>query len=78
MYRDSVGASVGQQESKIGIIRRFDFSSKLQRMSVAVKDTQTSEFRAHIKGSPEKIKQLCTPESIPQDFDLILKNYATV
>ena len=68
----------GRDEHKIGIIRRFDFSSKLQRMSVITKNMHTSELKTHIKGSPEKIRQLCAPESIPEDFDQILKKYAEV
>jgi len=62
----------------IGIIRRFEFSSKLQRMSVVVKNLQESGFKAHIKGSPEKIRELCTPESVPDNFHHILEKYTEV
>ena len=48
---------------EIGIIRRFEFSSKLQRMSVIVKNLQEAGFKIHVKGSPEKIRELCRPET---------------
>lgn len=60
----------------IGIIRRFDFSSKLQRMSVVVKHIDEPGFRLHVKGSPEKIRELCKPETIPPNFHNILEKYA--
>ena len=63
------------KKGDIGIVRRFDFASKLQRMSVIVKDLDSMIFKAHIKGSPEKIRELCKPESIPKNFHSILKTY---
>ena len=43
----------------IALIKRFDFSSKLQRMSVIVKNTLSGDFRSYVKGSPERIRELC-------------------
>jgi magnesium-transporting ATPase (P-type) len=40
-------------------LKRFDFEAKLQRMSVIVKNMQDKSFRAYVKGSPEKIAELC-------------------
>jgi len=65
-------------EMRIGIVRRFEFLSKLQRMSVIVKTLDESEFRMHIKGSPEKVRELCRPESIPSDFHEVLSKYTQV
>jgi cation-transporting ATPase 13A2 len=56
----------------LAIIRRFDFSSKLQRMSVIVKNLFDGSFRAYLKGSPEKIRELCMHESIPDNYEEIL------
>jgi magnesium-transporting ATPase (P-type) len=41
------------------MIRRFDFSSNLQRMSVICRNKFDDQFRAFVKGSPEKILELC-------------------
>ncbi len=59
---------------EIGIVKRFDFSSKLQRMSVLVKNTNESFFKCFVKGSPEKIKELCKPSTLPSDFNEQLDN----
>lgn len=47
----------GPEDDKIYIKRRFEFSSTLQRMSVIVEKNGT--LRAHVKGSPEKLRELC-------------------
>ena len=62
---------------EIGIVKRFDFSSKLQRMSVLVKNTNESFFKCFVKGSPEKIKKLCDPSTLPSDFNEKLENYTS-
>lgn len=75
---DSIAQSLIQNElpHEIGIIRRFEFSSKLQRMSVIVKNLNENNFRLHIKGSPEKLRELCLKESIPANFHKVLDNYS--
>ena len=60
--------------NRIDIIRRFDFSSKLQRMSVITSSIE-SNLTAIVKGSPERIRELCLSESIPPNFDEILNTY---
>lgn len=57
------------------LIRRFDFSSSLQRMSVICKNDFDNKFRCFVKGSPEKIKELCDPDSIPSNYDDVLEQY---
>ena len=32
-------------------------------------------FKAFVKGSPEKIRELCRPETLPGNFDEILQIY---
>ena len=64
-----------QKNYQLALIRRFDFSSKLQRMSVIVKNFLDSTFRSYVKGSPEKIRELCRPESLPSNFDEVLNIY---
>jgi cation-transporting ATPase 13A3/4/5 len=60
----------------IGSIKMFDFSSKLQRMSVIVKNKRSKEIRCFCKGSPEKIKELCLSGSLPQNYNIVLNRYA--
>ena len=62
---------------ELGIIRRFDFSSKLQRMSSLVKNLSQPNFTCYCKGSPEKIKELCQPKTIPADFVQQLNYYTS-
>ena len=56
------------------VIKRFEFQSDLQRMSVIVKTDK--KYFAFVKGSPEKIKSLSTKRSLPKNFDEILYDYA--
>lgn len=64
--------------NELAIIRRFDFSSKLQRMSVIVRNINENKFKLHVKGSPEVIRELCRPETIPENFHVVLNDYAQV
>lgn len=59
---------------EIRILKRFDFSSSLQRMS----SISTDKLKTFIftKGSPEMIKKLSVINSIPDDYDSI-QNYYT-
>jgi magnesium-transporting ATPase (P-type) len=43
----------------VGILKRFQFASALQRMTVIVKNHTTDAVEAYMKGSPEKLKTLC-------------------
>ena len=60
---------------ELGIVRCFDFSSKLQRMSVIAKNILEKNFKVFVKGAPEKIKQLCKSESLPGNFDDVLNSF---
>ena len=50
-------------------MKRFEFDSKLQRMSVVVKNMLDGDVRAYVKGSPEKIAELCSKSSLPADYE---------
>ena len=57
------------------IIKRFDFESKYQSMSVIVKNNFDSTYRYFIKGAPERICHICDKNSIPCDFNEILEEH---
>ena len=61
---------------QIEVYKRFDFNSNLQRMSVIGKDINENYYNIYCKGSPEKIKKLCSIDTIPDNFDQILDYYA--
>lgn len=63
------------KDLEFAVIKRFDFSSELQRMSVITRGLNDINFRLFTKGSPEKIKQLSIPESIPTNFNEVLDKY---
>jgi len=62
---------------EIKVIKRFEFNPKLQRMSAVIKDPREANQRLYVKGSPEVISTLCSPDSIPEDFAKVLLNYTT-
>lgn len=70
-------APQGKTKDYLGILRRFEFESGLQRMSIVVRnylDEQTP-YHYFVKGSPEKIKELSIKASIPSDYDSVLDDY---
>lgn len=42
----------------LAIIKRFDFDSKLARMSVIVKNKKENKYKLFTKGAPENIRRL--------------------
>ncbi|XP_058849284.1 polyamine-transporting ATPase 13A2-like isoform X1 [Acipenser ruthenus] len=62
-------------EEPLGIVRRFPFSSSLQRMSVLVKRPAGGAVEAYLKGSPEMVASLCKKETVPANFTATLKEF---
>lgn len=58
------------------ILRRYPFSSELQRMSVVV-ELPDEEKNVFCKGSPEMIQGLCKSETIPKNFEKMLRYYTS-
>jgi cation-transporting ATPase 13A2 len=54
---------------KLTIVKRFDFSSKFQSNSVIVRNNLDGSYRFFIKGAPEKIMQICDPQTLPEKFN---------
>lgn len=66
------------KEYQLAVVKKFEFSSSLQRMSIITKNSKDGSYRVFCKGSPEKIKELARPESIPSTFADILNIYTEV
>ncbi|KTG05611.1 hypothetical protein cypCar_00005322 [Cyprinus carpio] len=61
----------------VAIIRRFLFSSSLQRMSVVTVGPGGASPVAFIKGAPEMVASFCLRESVPSHFSPTLREYAS-
>ncbi|XP_048672198.1 polyamine-transporting ATPase 13A2 [Marmota marmota marmota] len=59
----------------VSILCRFPFSSALQRMDVVVAWPGATQPEAYVKGSPELVAGLCSPETVPSDFTQMLQSY---
>ena len=46
-------------------------------MSVVCKNDSDDCFKVFVKGSPEKISELCIPSTLPLDFEEVLARYTT-
>lgn len=70
---------VRHNHEMIAIAKQFTFSSALLRMSVICKAKLSSSesdcMQVYVKGAPEKIAELCIPETVPDNFDKILQIY---
>ena len=64
-YRSNVETGV-----EIAIIKQFTFSSALLRMSVLCKTLYSENLHVYTKGAPEKILELCRPETSEYFFEL--------
>ena len=61
----------------IAIIRCFEFQPQLRRMSVIAQPISHPNLVSVLtKGSPESLREICRPESIPPDYNRILAEYA--
>ncbi|XP_059383849.1 polyamine-transporting ATPase 13A2-like [Carassius carassius] len=61
----------------VAIIRRFPFSSSLQRMSVVTVGPGGASPVAFLKGAPEMVASFCRRENLPSHFSPILREYAS-
>ncbi|KAI8367020.1 putative P-type ATPase [Choanephora cucurbitarum] len=60
---------------EFGIIHTFEFVSALRRMSVIVRRLASPTMEIFVKGAPEVMKDICTPESMPEDYQERLYKY---
>lgn len=64
-----------ERQYSSAIIRRFEFSSAKQRMSVVCRNEFDNRIRVFVKGSPEMISSLCKPHTMPENFKNVLEQY---
>jgi cation-transporting ATPase 13A1 len=57
------------------VMHRFNFTSRLKRMSVIVAEDTGNDKWVLTKGAPETIRDFLTPESLPVDYDEICKHH---
>ncbi|MBN3324731.1 AT132 ATPase, partial [Atractosteus spatula] len=61
----------------LAILRRFPFSSALQRMGVVIRATGETAALAFLKGAPEMVASLCRRDSVPASFSMTLHQFAS-
>ncbi|KAL3664992.1 hypothetical protein V7S43_010167 [Phytophthora oleae] len=59
-----------------GLVARFPFDAARQRSSVVVEDLDSGNRYAYVKGSPEAISKICTPNTIPNNYVARARSYA--
>ncbi|KFZ06971.1 hypothetical protein V501_06875 [Pseudogymnoascus sp. VKM F-4519 (FW-2642)] len=60
---------------ELGILKSFEFASHLRRSSVIVRNFGSRGVDIYVKGAPECMKDICRPESFPNDYDELLTYY---
>ncbi|KAL7321472.1 hypothetical protein PS15m_001236 [Mucor circinelloides] len=66
----------GKISAPVHVLKRFEFVHARMSMSVAVLDTHTNKVHIFVKGAYEKIKDLCSPKSVPADYDSVTSGLA--
>ncbi|XP_026328514.1 probable cation-transporting ATPase 13A3 isoform X2 [Hyposmocoma kahamanoa] len=62
---------------EVGLLRRFHFSSSQQSMGVIARVLGQPQMVYFVKGAPEKVASMCSPESLPENFNTILNEYTS-
>ncbi len=58
--------------ASLAVVRTFEFTASLRRMSVIVKRDNERGAQVYCKGAPESIASLCHPSSLPSDYNAVL------
>ncbi|ORY02904.1 hypothetical protein K493DRAFT_384971 [Basidiobolus meristosporus CBS 931.73] len=68
-YLDTLIPTEEPNATPIHVVKRYEFVHARASMSVAILDPTTGHVHVYVKGSFEKVKELCDPASIPEDYD---------
>ncbi|QDS69980.1 hypothetical protein FKW77_003032 [Venturia effusa] len=60
---------------ELGVLKSYEFISQLRRASVVVRQYGAKSGDIYVKGAPEVMKEICRPESFPQDYEELLGYY---
>uniref|UniRef100_H0VAN9 ATPase cation transporting 13A2 n=1 Tax=Cavia porcellus TaxID=10141 RepID=H0VAN9_CAVPO len=71
----SAPPTLQEPQVPLSVLGRFPFSSTLQRMSVVVAWPGAAQPETYVKGSPELVASLCSPDTVPSDFAQTLQSY---
>lgn len=76
-HRLSIGSIPGPEGENValGVIKSFEFASQLRRASVVVHQEGSRTADVFVKGAPESMREICRPETIPEEFDSLLGYY---
>ena len=60
---------------ELGVLKSFEFVSQLRRASVVVRQFGAQSGDIYVKGAPECMKDICRPDSFPDDYEDLLGYY---
>ncbi|KAK5993150.1 putative cation-transporting ATPase [Cladobotryum mycophilum] len=63
------------ESQQLGVLKSFEFISQLRRASVIVRHFGQKSGDIFVKGAPEAMREICRPESFPNDYDELLSHY---
>ncbi|XP_049865896.1 polyamine-transporting ATPase 13A3-like isoform X2 [Pectinophora gossypiella] len=62
---------------EVGLLRRFHFSSSQQSMGVIARVLGQPQMVYFVKGAPEKVAGMCSPDTLPENFSSVLHEYTS-
>ncbi len=66
----------GNPSGGVNILQRFDFTAESARCTVVACPSAGGPAQTHVKGSPEVLRQLVDPATVPEHFDAVLEGLA--
>lgn len=79
---DYINASESEEEDvspsllEMGVLKCFEFNAALRRMAVLARELDRDDVFVFCKGSPESIREVCSPDSLPANYDAVMSHYA--